>query len=39
MTGTAPPAVSVSDLHVRFVSRDEGTVHAVKGVSFELERG
>ena len=32
------PAVSVEDLHVRFVMRD-ATVAAVNGVSFELEAG
>jgi peptide/nickel transport system ATP-binding protein len=35
----ASPIVSVSDLHVRFVSRDDATVHAVNGVDFELARG
>jgi peptide/nickel transport system ATP-binding protein len=32
------PLLNVRDLHVRFVSR-ERTIHAVNGVSFDLERG
>ena len=38
--GAAPaePVVSVRDLQVRFVTR-EATVHAVNGVSFDLEAG
>jgi len=37
MTDT-PPLLSVRDLHVTFVTR-ERTVHAVNGVSFDLQRG
>ncbi len=37
-TGLAPPLVSVKDLHVKFVSRQE-TVQAVNGVSFDLRQG
>jgi len=36
--GAGAPLVSVEDLHVKFVSRQE-TVHAVNGVSFELRQG
>ncbi len=32
------PLLTVRDLHTRF-SSDRGTVHAVRGVSFKLERG
>jgi peptide/nickel transport system ATP-binding protein len=35
---TGRPAISVKDLHVRFLMRD-ATVTAVNGVSFELEAG
>jgi peptide/nickel transport system ATP-binding protein len=38
MDVTRQPAVSVEDLHVRFVMRD-ATVAAVNGISFELEAG
>ena len=32
------PILDVSDLRTQFVTQD-GTVHAVNGVSFELRRG
>jgi peptide/nickel transport system ATP-binding protein len=38
MQSGSEPLLNVQDLHVRFVSR-ERTVHAVNGVSFDLERG
>jgi peptide/nickel transport system ATP-binding protein len=38
MTSVVAPAVSVEDLHVRFVM-PEATVHAVNGISFALEKG
>ena len=38
MTLAAPPLVEVSDLTVRFVTR-EATVHAVNGVSFTVQPG
>ena len=38
MPSASEPLLSVRDLHVRFVSR-EWTIHAVNGVSFDLERG
>ena len=34
----ATPLLSIRDLHVTFVTR-ERTVHAVNGVSFDLQRG
>jgi peptide/nickel transport system ATP-binding protein len=38
MTETSSPLLSIRDLQVTFVTR-ERTVHAVNGVSFDLERG
>ncbi|MBP2404934.1 ABC transporter ATP-binding protein [Streptomyces syringium] len=38
MTATTTPFLSVRDLYVRFATED-GTVKAVDGLSFELERG
>ena len=38
MQSASKPLLEVRDLHVRFVSR-ERTIHAVNGVSFNLERG
>jgi len=35
---TPTPLLSISDLHVTFVTR-ERTIHAVNGVSFDLKRG
>jgi len=37
-TDATPPFLSVRDLHVRFATED-GTVKAVDGLSFDLERG
>jgi peptide/nickel transport system ATP-binding protein len=37
-TATAEPLLSVRDLEVRFVTRDR-TVHAVNGLSFDLDAG
>ena len=38
MPAGSEPLLKVSDLHVRFVSR-ERTIYAVNGISFDLERG
>lgn len=39
MSNTDTPLLKVEDLHVKYRRRDQPDVHAVRGVSFEIEQG